>query len=97
MTKTRTLNGKPHPADIDQLVDDMFSGKWQNPIHQMFKEQSESAGYEVTEYHGRYGYYGPAVSVNNNDEFQEFFKNVNTQIKLQWDDLGKTGKIIYPK
>lgn len=97
MTKIRTLHGRPHPADVDQLVEDMLAGKWQNPIHRRFQEKAEEAGFEVREYHGRYLYYGPAVSVKDQDEFQEFLQRINTTIKLQWDDLGKTGKIIYPK
>lgn len=97
MKKPRTINGNIHPADVDSFVDGMFNGDYSDPIHQRFKKKSEEAGYEVKDYHGRYNYFGPCVKVKNSYEFQEFLQNFNSGIKLQWDDLGKTGKVIYPK
>ena len=97
MKKPRILNGVIHPADVQSVVDGLFNGDYQDPIHQIFKEKAEAAGFKVEDYHGRYGYFGPCVKVQNLDEFQSFFQKIKTGIKLQWDDYGKTGKIIYIK
>lgn len=93
----RVINGNLHPTDAAKLVDDMFAGRWQNPIYRQFQEQAEAAGYEVNEYHGRYFYYGPAVWLDNQDQYHDFIRAINTDIRLQCDDCGKTGKIVYPK
>ena len=85
------------PGDIPKIVDDLFAGNYQNPVHQNFKEHAEAAGYEVEDYQGRFGYFGPCVKVKDNEEFQRFLREINTDIRLQWDSLGKSGKVVYPR
>lgn len=45
------------------------------------------------EYHGRNYYVGPAVTIDAS-ELQDIIRL--TTIRLQWDQLGKTGLIVYP-
>lgn len=60
--------------------------------HVKFADDLERMGYEVVEYHGRYGYAGPAVKVQSH-EFQDVLRA--TAVRVVWDDLGK-GMVIYP-
>lgn len=62
--------------------------------YKQFTEDMKEAGYEVEPYQGRFFYEGPAVKVDAS-ELQDVIKA--TDVKLQWDTLGKSGLIIYPK
>lgn len=46
------------------------------------------------EYRGRSYYVGPAVEIDAS-ELQDIIRL--TPVPLQWDQLGKTGLIVYPK
>jgi hypothetical protein len=96
MGKIRVLNGQIHPADVLRHVNDLFDGKWEDPVHQRFKDKAGSLGYKVIEYAGRYNYFGPAVEVEDHETFLQFLKNMGKGIKMRWDSIGKTGVIIYP-
>jgi hypothetical protein len=65
-----------------------------NERHQQFTADMELAGYEVRDYQGRFYYSGPAVEVDRN-ELQDVIRA--TSVPLQWDSMGKTGLIVYPK
>ncbi len=54
----------------------------------------EKAGREVENYRGRNFYNGPAVRVDES-ELQGVIRK--TRVKIQWDTMGKTGIIIYPR
>ena len=57
-------------------------------------EIEENTFFEVEHYQGRWFYEGPAVRIEA-DELQDVIRA--TSIKLQWDELGKTGLIVYPR
>lgn len=65
-----------------------------NPLHEKFVQDMNEAGYETKYYRGRFFYQGPAVKCEQ-DELQDIIRA--TRIVLQWDDLGRTGLVIYPK
>ena len=48
----------------------------------------------MPEYHGRSFYNGPAVRIDQS-ELQDIIRL--TTVQLQWDQLGKSGLIVYPK
>ena len=48
----------------------------------------------VPEYHGKSFYNGPAVKIDQS-ELQDIIRL--TTVQLQWDQLGKSGLIVYPK
>jgi len=56
-----------------------------------FVRDMEAAGLEVTHYHGRYFWQGPAVRVDDLHEAMQA-----TRVKTQWDQLG-LGFIVYPR
>jgi hypothetical protein len=67
----------------------------QEERYRVFTEEMEAAGYEVNpEYGGRFFYRGPAVEVPR-DDLQEVIRS--TIIPLQWDQMGRSRLIIYPK
>jgi hypothetical protein len=57
-----------------------------------FVQDMEDAGFEVSDYHGRFYWHGPAVSCDR-DEHQEVIRA--TSVRLQHDQLG-LGVIVYP-
>jgi hypothetical protein len=59
-----------------------------------FEHEAEAAGYPVKEYHGRYFYVGPAVFIEAED-LQALIRA--TTMPLQWDSMGKSGLVVYPK
>ena len=59
--------------------------------YQQFREDMREAGYEVEEYNGRYFYRGPAVRC---DDLQDAIRA--TKVRLQSDQMGKHGYIVYP-
>lgn len=66
--------------------------KYKQKNYNQFTKDLENAGYEVSDYNGRYFYHGPAVSCEKN-EFQNIVRK--TSVRLQWDQLG-LGIIVYP-
>jgi arginine/ornithine N-succinyltransferase beta subunit len=65
-----------------------------NEHHQQFAADMEETGYEVRDYQGRFYYSGPAVEVDR-DELQDVIRA--TSVPLQWDNMGKTNLVVYPK
>jgi hypothetical protein len=66
---------------------------WTDPRHRKFAEDLEGMDYSVEEYHGRWGYHGPAVRVDAS-ELQDVLRA--TPVRVIWDTLGKSGLVIYP-
>ncbi len=62
--------------------------------YEQFRQDLEEAGYEVEHYQGRWFYQGPAVRIDS-DELQDIIRL--TDVKVQWDELGKDGLIVYPR
>jgi len=58
-----------------------------------FVRDMEAVGHEVEWYNGRDQYSGPAVRVGR-DELQYVIRE--TEVKLQWESMGRDGLIIYP-
>lgn len=50
--------------------------------------------YDVEQYQGRNFYNGPAVRIDSS-ELQDVIRA--TDVKVQWDTLGKDGLIVYPR
>ena len=48
----------------------------------------------MPEYHGKSFYIGPAVKIDAS-ELQDVIRL--TTVNLQWDQLGKSGLIVYPR
>lgn len=59
-----------------------------------FVAECRKTGYDVTGYHGRFFYHGPAVIVHR-DKFQDVVRA--TTMPLQTDDMGKSDIVVYPK
>lgn len=70
------------------------SGGRRMSIHEQFVQDMKKAGHEVEHYRGRFFYEGPAVKCER-DELQDVIRA--TQVKLQWDHLGRTGLVVYPR
>jgi hypothetical protein len=62
------------------------------PAYQKFVEECEAAGFEVRHYNGRNFFSGPAVV---HTDVQAVIRV--TSVPVQWDNMGKTDYIIYPK
>jgi len=62
--------------------------------YQQFRSDMEGAGYEVGHYRGRSFYEGPSVRVES-DELQDVIRS--TRINVQWDSMGKSGLVVYPR
>jgi hypothetical protein len=62
--------------------------------HLKFTDDMEDAGREVEHYNGRSFYSGPAVRIEA-DELQDVIRE--TEVRLQWDQLGRDGLIVYPR
>ncbi len=60
----------------------------------IFSLDMKCAGREVEDYKGRWFYGGPAVFVDES-ELQDVIRA--TSVQLQWDELGKSGLVIYPR
>jgi hypothetical protein len=56
-----------------------------------FVQQMLKAGLWPFEYHGRFYWHGPAVTV---DDIQDAMSV--TKVRMQWDNLGR-GWVVYPK
>ena len=59
-----------------------------------FTEDMEEADRDVEYYNGRNFYHGPAIRCDES-ELQDVIRE--TEVKVQWDTMGKSGLIIYPK
>ena len=63
--------------------------------HEQFLNDMRDAGFDVNEdYHGRYQYEGPAVTVRDYNELQVGVRA--TEVEIRWDDMG-LGYVVYPK
>ena len=63
-------------------------------IYEIFKDTLKEKGYEVKDYSGRFLYKGPAVYAKDFNEMQDIIKA--TPCKIQYEELGKKGFMIYP-
>ena len=62
--------------------------------HERFANDMKLAGYKVNgDYHGRWFYEGPAIVVEK-EELQSAIRA--TKVNLQWDEMGKSGLVVYP-
>lgn len=87
-------DGRPLPvAEPRQVVEPPPAPKWSTENHKKFADDLEEMGYEVREYHGRWGYHGPSVSIEAH-ELQDVLRA--TDVRVVWDTLGKDGLIVYP-
>lgn len=59
-----------------------------------FREDMIEAGFAVQFYNGRHYYEGWATVIDDQDHLQDVVRA--TDVKLQWDDMGK-GLVIYPR
>jgi hypothetical protein len=59
-----------------------------------FIEDMEAAGYEVRPYEGRHFYHGPAIRLDDRAQLQDAIRA--TALRVQWDELGRSGLIVYP-
>ncbi len=66
---------------------------WKKPEQRRFADDVERMGYEAVEYHGRWGYHGPAVKCSA-AELQDVLRA--TEVRVMWESLGK-GWVIYPE
>jgi hypothetical protein len=62
--------------------------------YETFRREAEAAGLDVTDYHGRNFYHGPAVRCNDWDAMIEAIRA--TTVPVQMDELG-LGYILYPR
>lgn len=58
-------------------------------------EREVENDFEVEHYHGRYYYEGPAVRVEDDDQFVDVIRL--TTVRLTWDQVGLGGRIVYPR
>lgn len=65
--------------------------------YEQFVEDMEKAGIDYEEYHGRFFYHGPAVRTNENGFPTREDVIRATKVKLQWDNLGLSDFIVYPR
>jgi hypothetical protein len=59
-----------------------------------FTADMRTVGYAVEPYHGRDYYEGPSVRIERR-ELQDVIRA--TTVKLQWDSLGKSEVVVYPR
>jgi hypothetical protein len=74
-------------GQIDQLL---YSIRRYNA----FVTDMTTAGYKPFHYNGRFYYKGPAVTVDRND-LQDVIRA--TEVKLQWDEMGRDDVVVYPR
>lgn len=68
--------------------------EYDNPKYVKFVTDMTKAGVPVDDYNGRDRYHGPAVKAGDYAEMQSLIRK--TTVKVQWDELGKHGYILYP-
>ncbi len=61
---------------------------------QFCREIEEHGAHEIEHYRGRFFYEGPAVFIEA-IEYEDVIRA--TSGRLQTDDLGKTGMVVYPR
>lgn len=66
--------------------------KYSQKRYNTFAKECEEAKLEVFDYHGRNFYSGPAVTV---DDIQVAIRA--TTVDCQWDSMGKSSYVVYPK
>ncbi len=64
----------------------------QNSAHARFEQDMAEAGIGTYHYHGRFYWHGPAANV---DDLQEVMSN--TKVPVQWDEMGRSSYVIYPR
>ena len=67
----------------------------QTERYELFAEEVDGVAGFNPEYHARNYYIGPAVVVESWVDIQTVVRM--TTMPLQWDPMGKTGYIVYPK
>ncbi len=72
----------------------MITGMTRQERYDKFTQDMNDYNRDVEEYNGRNLYHGPAVRIKA-DELQDILRE--TEIPLQWDELGYNGLIVYPK
>lgn len=66
----------------------------QGELYCRFIDHMSAAGFEPHEYRGRWGYDGPAVTVDGPADFLAALRA--TDLPVCWDEMGKHGHVIYP-
>ncbi len=80
--------------------DEHYKTEWpeeagkQSDKQKQFKADMEKAERRVEYYCGRFSYKGWATRSEDLYDMQEVIRD--TDLLLQWDDMGVSGKIIYP-
>lgn len=87
--------------DYEEEDDEIYEAVWpddggkESDKQKQFKADMEKAGRRVEYYRGRFFYRGWSTRSEDFNELQEVIRD--TFILLQWDDMGVSGKIIYPQ
>ena len=82
--------------DEEDIVRESWpEGKEENDTQRQFREDMEEARFDVQFYRGRWFYRGWSVKAKDFRELQDIIRA--TRIYLQWEELGKTGFIIWPE
>lgn len=69
--------------------------KDENETQRQFREDMAKADRDIRFYGGRFFYEGWATVAENFNDVQVIIQA--TSVRLQWDQLGKHGYIVYPK
>jgi hypothetical protein len=64
-------------------------------LHATFTAQASAAGFAVTHYEGRDYYSGPAVDCSSHGELLRLVRA--TTMRIETDELGKSGFVAYPR
>lgn len=80
--------------DIVELGWDMEEGGKESERQKQFRKDMRKANREIEFYWGRFHYRGWATRVNDLNDLQEVIRDTN--VLLQWDQLGKIGHVVYP-
>jgi len=76
------------PVKIDTVT------TYAHAAYATFAREATAAGLHVTHYEGRYFYSGPAVDCA---DFHALVRAIRaTTGRIQWDELGKHGFVLYP-
>ncbi len=87
-------NGRQQAEELDPLTE-------KNPLsykeyrYNQFVSDMMNSEFTPYDYNGRNLYHGPAVNVSDDDERQAVIRATN--VLLQYDTLGKSGYVIYPR
>jgi len=93
LDEPRFINDVEIPIIVDDLKEKRCHFGWINPNYQKFWKQMKKCGRELEIYFGRSYYFGPAVRCEV-EEFQDIVRE--TTMRLQQDQMGRSGIIVYP-